>query len=169
MRDDQKGFWTHLEEMAGSLPDGVRFSWATNFESILVYLHSVEFAITKEILEMALDDWSRVDSEFPWLRIARMKSLSRQRLIFGCHNKGYRTLKMVQNGISTPTLNHYQRRNSTFLWIQAHRSLNDRPFSPRYPAHSWLYVSSSTISSKQSQASGSLARSCRGRHHVDST
>ena len=91
-----------------------------------------------------------------------MKSLSRQRLIFGCHNKGYRTLKMVQNGISTPTLNHYQRRNSTFLWIQAHRSLNDRPFSPRYPAHSWLYVSSSTISSKQSQASGSLARSWYG-------
>jgi hypothetical protein len=66
---------------------------------------------------------------------------------------------MVQNGISTPTLNHYQPRNSTFLWIQAHRPLNDRPSSPRYPAHSWLYASSSTISSKQSQASGSLARS----------
>ena len=66
---DDKSFWTHLEEVAGSLPGGVKSSWSTNIPSILMYLDAVGFGITRGILEKALDDWSRSASSFPWLVI----------------------------------------------------------------------------------------------------
>jgi hypothetical protein len=61
-----KGFWTLLDELGPSLPEGGDIEWTATLDTIMIWLNSCGFRANKGIVETALDSAAQWNPGWPW-------------------------------------------------------------------------------------------------------